>query len=77
MIKKIGLCLSGLLLSAPAFASDIPMNTALLRGLDKLISTETKIPVNIAANPLDCVADGTGICLENDNLNMISNKKYI
>ena len=50
---------------------------ALLRGLDKLISTETKIPVNIAANPLDCVADGTGICLENDNLNMISNKKYI
>ena len=50
---------------------------ALLRGLDKLISAETKIPVNIATNPLDCVADGTGICLENDNLNVISNKKYI
>ncbi len=50
---------------------------ALLRGLDKLISAETKIPVNIAVNPLDCVADGTGICLENDNLNIISNKKYI
>ena len=50
---------------------------ALLRGLDKLISAETKIPVNIAVNPLDCVADGTGICLENDNLNVISNKKYI
>ena len=50
---------------------------ALLRGLDKLISAETKIPVNVAVNPLDCVADGTGICLENDNLNMISNKKYI
>ena len=50
---------------------------ALLRGLDKLISAETKIPVIIATNPLDCVADGTGICLENDNLNVISNKKYI
>lgn len=50
---------------------------ALLRGLDKLLSAETKIPVNIATNPLDCVADGTGICLENDNLNVISNKKYI
>ena len=47
---------------------------ALLRGLDKLISAETKIPVIIATNPLDCVADGTGICLENDNLNVISNK---
>ena len=50
---------------------------ALLRGLDKLIAAETKIPVIVANNPLDCVADGTGICLENDNLNVISNKKYI
>ena len=50
---------------------------ALLRGLDKLLAAETKIPVNVAVNPLDCVADGTGICLENDNLNIISNKKYI
>ncbi len=38
---------------------------ALLRGLDRLISLETKIPVHIAANPLDCVVDGTGLCLEN------------
>ncbi len=38
---------------------------ALLRGLDKLISIETKIPVHIAENPLDCVVDGTGMCLEN------------
>lgn len=36
MIKKIVFCLSGLLLSAPVFAADIPMNTALLRGLDKV-----------------------------------------
>ncbi len=50
---------------------------ALLRGLDKLIATETKIPVRIAENPLDCVADGTGICLENNTLNVASNKKYI
>ncbi len=50
---------------------------ALLRGLDKLISSETKIPVIIATNPLDCVADGTGICLENDSLSITSNKKYI
>ena len=36
---------------------------ALLRGLDRLISAETKIPVLVAENPLDCVVDGTGICL--------------
>ena len=50
---------------------------ALLRGLDKLLSSETKIPVLIATNPLDCVADGTGICLENNTLNITGNKKYI
>jgi len=50
---------------------------ALLRGLDKLISAETKIPVIIAQIPLDCVADGTGLCLENDSLSITSNKKYI
>ncbi|MGN0572373.1 MAG: rod shape-determining protein [Acutalibacteraceae bacterium] len=50
---------------------------ALLRGLDKLIAAETKIPVLVAANPLDCVVDGTGICLENDSLNVTGNKKYI
>lgn len=50
---------------------------ALLRGLDMLIAAETKIPVIVAENPLDCVADGTGICLENDSLNVTGNKKYI
>ena len=34
-----------------------------LRGLDKLISVETKIPVHVAANPLECVVMGTGMCL--------------
>ncbi len=41
---------------------------ALLRGLDKLISSETGMPVNVAQNPLDCVVNGTGICLEKDLL---------
>lgn len=33
---------------------------ALLRGLDKLISKETNMPVHIANEPLNCVAMGTG-----------------
>ncbi|MEE1280016.1 MAG: rod shape-determining protein, partial [Oscillospiraceae bacterium] len=37
---------------------------ALLRGLDELITHETGIPVHIAENPLDCVAEGTGMMLE-------------
>ena len=41
---------------------------ALLRGLDKLISTETGMPVRVAENPLDCVVRSTGICLEKDLL---------
>ena len=40
---------------------------ALLRGLDKLISKETGMPVQIAENPLDCVAQGAGKLLENTN----------
>jgi rod shape-determining protein MreB len=38
---------------------------ALIRGLDELIHQETGIQVNIASDPLDCVATGTGKCLEN------------
>lgn len=38
---------------------------ALLRGLDRLVNKETGIPVHIAENPLDCVAEGTGKVLEN------------
>jgi len=41
---------------------------ALLRGIDHLISSETKIPVHIAENALDCVVDGCGLCLENSHL---------
>lgn len=37
---------------------------ALLKGIDKLVSQETGIPVNIAERPLDCVVEGTGKSLE-------------
>ena len=37
---------------------------ALLRGLDKLLSSITQIPVVVADNALDCVAIGTGRALE-------------
>ena len=38
---------------------------ALLHDLDTLLSEELKVPVFIAENPIDCVAVGTGIMLEN------------
>ena len=41
---------------------------ALLRGLDALITQETGMPVHIAENPLDCVANGTGRALDNIHL---------
>lgn len=37
---------------------------ALLRGLDKLVKEQTKIPVYIADDPLTCVVRGTGLVLE-------------
>ena len=43
---------------------------ALLRGLDVLINRETGMPVHIAEDPLDCVVNGTGKCLD---LGMVSN----
>lgn len=38
---------------------------SLLRGLDKLISEETGLPVHIADDPLTAVANGTGKVLDN------------
>lgn len=38
---------------------------ALIRGLDKLLKEELKVPVYIASSPLTCVAEGTGLMLEN------------
>ena len=37
---------------------------SLLRGLDRLIAEETKIPVKVAEDPLSAVVRGTGIILE-------------
>jgi len=37
---------------------------ALLFGLDKVIQEKTGLPVYIADNPLDCVAKGTGVVIE-------------
>lgn len=38
---------------------------ALLHGIDQLLIQELKVPVFIAENPMDCVAIGTGIMLDN------------
>ncbi len=48
---------------------------ALLRGLDRLIADETHIPVVVAEKPLDCVVDGTGICLESTSLVKFGGKR--
>ena len=55
----------------PELASDIMESGiyltgggALLKGLDILISKETGMPVHIADEPLNCVALGTGMVLE-------------
>lgn len=45
---------------------------ALLRGLDKRISSKTKLPVHIAEDPLRAVVRGTGIALKN-----IENFKFL
>jgi len=37
---------------------------ALLRGMDRLLSKETQMPVLVANDPLSCVAIGTGIVVE-------------
>ncbi|MFF0746527.1 rod shape-determining protein [Streptomyces sp. NPDC004111] len=45
---------------------------ALLPGLDLRISAATGIPVHVADNPLDCVALGSGKCVEDfDNLDKL------
>lgn len=41
---------------------------ALMDGFDKLLSAELKVPVFIAESPLTCVAEGTGVMLNNVHL---------
>ena len=48
---------------------------ALLHGIDQLLMEELKVPVFIAENPMDCVAVGTGIML--DNIDRVASKLKI
>ena len=41
---------------------------ALIDGIDRLLTHELKVPVFVAENPLTCVAEGTGILLDNLHL---------
>lgn len=41
---------------------------ALIRGFDKLLAHELKVPVFVAESPLTCVAEGTGVLLDNVHL---------
>lgn len=41
---------------------------ALIKGLDKLLQHELKVPVKIAESPLTCVAEGAGLMLNNIHL---------
>jgi rod shape-determining protein MreB len=38
---------------------------ALIRGIDKLLSEKTGLPVTVSEDPLSAVANGTGTYLEN------------
>ncbi|QTL49473.1 MULTISPECIES: rod shape-determining protein [Priestia] len=48
---------------------------ALLHGMDQLLAEELKVPVLIAENPMDCVAVGTGIML--DNIDKLSRRNIV
>ncbi len=50
---------------------------ALLRGLDRLLSVETEMPVHVAEEPLNCVVVGTGRVLEEMDRNPILRKVLI
>jgi rod shape-determining protein MreB and related proteins len=47
---------------------------ALLHGIDLLLAEELKVPVLVAENPMDCVAIGTGIML--DNIDKLPRHKF-
>jgi len=69
--------LNGLEQTPPELYADIVNNGiylagggALLRGLDKRLSTKLNIPFHIAESPLHAVARGTGIALKNRHKNL-------
>lgn len=47
---------------------------ALLHGIDLLLAEELKVPVLVAEQPMDCVAIGTGIML--DNMDKLPRRKF-
>ncbi len=58
-------------ITPPELAADIMDNGitltgggALLRGIDKHLQEALNIPVTVADTPIDCAADGIGVCLE-------------
>jgi len=46
---------------------------SMLRGLDKLIASQTGLPVTLADDPLSAVAEGTGVVL--NELNFLAKSK--
>ncbi|PLT31723.1 rod shape-determining protein [Peribacillus deserti] len=48
---------------------------ALLHGMDQLLAEELKVPVLIAENPMDCVAIGTGMML--DNMDKLPKRRFV
>lgn len=48
---------------------------ALIHGIDQLLAEELKVPVLLADEPMNCVARGTGIMLE--NIDKIERKKIL
>jgi len=53
---------------AAFYQTDVRKEDDIINLLDKVISEETKMPVLIAEDPLDCVAIGTGKALEHIDL---------
>ncbi|MBY7144702.1 rod shape-determining protein [Virgibacillus sp. NKC19-3] len=48
---------------------------ALLHGIDQLLAEELKVPVFMAEEPMNCVAKGTGIMLE--NMDKVESRKIV
>ena len=71
LVDIVRACKSVLEQSPPEFSADIVERGmvltgggSLLKNFDKLLSNELNIPVFVADDPLNCVAEGTGIMLE-------------
>lgn len=71
IVEAIKMCLEK---TPPELAADIMDRGIMMAGggslllnLDRLVSDETRMPVHVAEEPLDCVALGTGKVLEDPN----------